>query len=103
MSFFVKKNSAGGSEFIGTTLKVVTACTVVYYIIYSIIKRFADNQKLQLIPLVLFAINFFILFEILFLITQKKIDYTTQNVRNILFQIILNILFLVYIFYFYLR
>jgi hypothetical protein len=58
MSYFVKKNSAGGSEFIGTTLKVVTACTVVYYIIHSIIKRFADNQKLQLIPFVLFAIIF---------------------------------------------
>lgn len=103
MNFIKEKLNEGNSNFINLIIKIATVSIVVYYILHSVIKRFAENQKLQIIPFVLFVINFLILFEVLILVKQKKIDYTSKNVRSIIFQITLSFSFSVYIFYFYLK
>ena len=103
MNFIKEKLNERNSNFINLIIEIATVSTVVYYILHSVIKRFAENQKLQMIPFVLFVINFLILFEILILVKQKKIYYTSKNVRSIIFQITLSFCFSVYIFYFYLK
>ena len=103
MNYIDKKLNEGNSDFINLIIEIVKVSTVVYYILHSVIKRFAENQKLQFIPFVLLVTNCLILFEILILVKQKKIGYTSKNVRSIIFQITLSFSFSVYIFYFYLK
>jgi hypothetical protein len=101
MNLIKEKLNEGNSN--NLIIRIVTVSTVVYYILHSIIKRFAVNQKLQIIPFVLFVIDFLILFEILLLVKQKKINYTSKFVTSLIFQIILSFSFSIFIFYFYLR
>lgn len=103
MNYIVKKLKEGKSKCIDFVIKIISVSTVVYYILHSFIKRFAENQKLQFIPFVLFIINSLVLFEILLLVKQKKIDYASKNLGTIIFQIILNLSFSIFIFYFYLK
>ncbi len=53
-----------------TIKSVIITSTVVCYIIFSIIKRWGNNEQLFWIPLVLTLANVAILLEIIF--TQKK-------------------------------
>jgi hypothetical protein len=103
MKFIKEKQNEGNSDFINLIIEIVKVSIVVFYILHSVIKRFAENQKLQFIPFVLFVTNCLILFEILILVKQKKIDCTSKNVRSIIFQIILSFSFSIFIYYFYLK
>jgi hypothetical protein len=103
MKFIKEKLNEGNSDFINLIIEIVKVSIVVFYILHSVIKRFAENQKLQFIPFVLFVTNCLILFEILILVKQKKIDCTSKNVRSIIFQIILSFSFSIFIYYFYLK
>ena len=103
MKFIKEKLNEGNSDFINLIIEIVKVSIVVFYILHSVIKRFAENQKLQFIPFVLLVTNCLILFEILILVKQKKIDCTSKNVRSIIFQIILSFSFSIFIYYFYLK
>ena len=82
-------------NFISRVIEVSTALTIIFFIIFSIIKRFGDNQKLYFIPVILFLANFLILVELLYKIKRRKMVSKKKQIGNIVFQLVLNLCFII--------
>ncbi len=72
-------------------LDIITVLTVVFYIIYSALKRFTDNIQLFWIPIVLFSSNFLILLELVYLIKTKQLNSTKKEFNSLVIQIVINL------------
>jgi hypothetical protein len=78
-------------------LEITSVLTVVFYIVYSIIKRFTDNAQLYWIPIVLFFSNFLVILEIIYLIKTKKVTSSKKEFINISIQALINLGFTILI------
>ena len=86
------------SKFFVETINVTTA---VFFILFSILKRFTDDDKLMIIPLILFSTNFLILIEFGYKNNVKKSIAIPFKKSWYITQAITNLCFVIYIFYFY--
>ncbi len=77
---------------------MVTTATVLFYIIFSVIKRFGDNPQLFYIPFILFIANCFIVLEVLIHHKVKKIQLERKNKFWLYSQLVTNALFAVLVF-----
>lgn len=84
-------------NFVSRVLEITAITAVVFYIVFSITKRFIENEKVFWLPLILFAANFFILVEILYMVKKKKLVSNKKEFRNLIGQIILNLCFVIFI------
>lgn len=87
--------------FVEKVAAIIVASTTFCYILVSIIKRFADNNSLLIIPLCIIIANFFILLELLYLIKFKRADCPKKTLRLVVFEIVVNFCFVLYILSFF--
>lgn len=71
-------------------LEITPVLTVVFYILYSVLKRFTDNLQLLWIPFVLFSSNFLVLLELVYLIKTKQLNSTKKEFTNLVIQTVIN-------------
>ena len=90
-------NEIFDGKLVPKALEVIVVLTVIFYIVFSIIKRFANNQQLFWIPIILFASNFLVLLGLIYLAKTKKLNNTKQEFRSLLGQAFLNLAFVVFI------
>jgi hypothetical protein len=75
-----------------TTLRqVVTVATVVFYIMYSAIKRFADNPEFFWIPFILVCANVLLLTELSRNLYVDRTLRTKSNITWLVIQAIINV------------
>ncbi len=78
-------------------LEITTVLTVVFYIVFSVIKRFSNNEHMFWIPIILFASNFLVLLELVYLTKTKKLNSTKKEFIRLLSQTVLNLAFVIFI------
>jgi hypothetical protein len=78
-------------------LEITPVLTVVFYILYSVLKRFTDNVQLFWIPFVLFSSNFLVLLELVYLIKTKQLNSTKKEFTNLVIQTVINLGFAILI------
>ena len=83
-------------------VEIINVTTAVFFILFSILKRFTAEDKLMIIPLILFSANFLILIEFGYKIYVKKSIAIPFKKSWYITQAITNLCFVIYIFYFYL-
>ncbi len=71
-------------------LEITPVLTVVFYILYSVLKRFTNNVQLLWIPFVLFSSNFLVLLELVYLIKTKQLNSTKKEFTNLVIQTVIN-------------
>jgi hypothetical protein len=71
-------------------LEITPVLTVVFYILYSVLKRFTDNVQLLWIPFILFSSNFLVLLELVYLIKTKQLNSTKKEFTNLVIQTVIN-------------
>ena len=74
-----------------TVRQVITVTTVLFYIIYSAIKRFADNQDLLWIPFVLVCANILLLGELSLRVYNDSTMRTSSNIKWLVIQASINV------------
>ena len=74
--------------------EIIIVTTVLFYIIFSIIKRFGNDAQLFWIPFVLFVCNFLILAEVAYSSYQKKSILSRKNKSWLIIQFIVTTVFL---------
>ena len=91
----MKTNSTteGTKGMVSKVLQVTAVTTVLFFIIFSITKRFLENDKFYLIPLVLFLSNFLILIELIYRVKTNRISSSRKEFNNLIGQSILNLSF----------
>jgi hypothetical protein len=72
-------------------LEITPVLTVVFYILYSVLKRFTDNVQLLWIPFVLFSSNFLVLLELVYLIKTKQLNSTKKEFTSLVIQTVINL------------
>lgn len=82
--------------------EIINTTTVVFYIVFSIIKRFSKVEYLMIIPFALFLSNVMILLEFGFKRFIRKQKDLSFSKGWLIFQILTNLGFVIYILYFYL-
>jgi len=75
---------------ISTLGSVTSALTVLFYILFSLIKRFGQNEFLFWIPFVLFISNLLILFEMVYFVFLKGYPITKNSLKWLIVRIVLN-------------
>ena len=83
--------------FVSKILDITAVLTVVFYIVFSIIKRFVDNNIFFWIPMILFTINFLILSEVMYKVKREKSELTKNRFGKLVFQSVLNLAFAVFV------
>jgi hypothetical protein len=78
-------------KLVSKILEITPVLTVVFYIIYSALKRFTDNTPLLWIPMLLFSSNFLVLLELVYLIKTKKLDSSKKEFINLFIQASINL------------
>jgi hypothetical protein len=78
-------------------LEITIVLTVVFYIVFSVIKRFSTNEQMFWIPVILFASNFLVLLELVYLTKTKKLNSTKKEFIGLLSQTVLNLAFVIFI------
>ncbi len=84
-------------KLVSKVLEIIPVLTVVFYILYSALKRFTDNVQLFWIPFVLFSSNFLILLELVYLIKSKQLNSTKKEFINLGIQALINLGFAILI------
>lgn len=84
-------------KLVSKVLEIIPVLTVVFYILYSALKRFTDNVQLFWIPFVLFSSNFLILLELVYLIKSKQLNSTKKEFINLVIQALINLGFAILI------
>ena len=90
----IKKYS---EEFVLKVLDFYAIFNVVSYIVYSVIKRFSENEKMLWIPFLIFAINFLILLELFYKVKRSKSALSNKSRNILIFHIVFNFLFAIFI------
>jgi hypothetical protein len=90
-------NEIFDGKLVTKALEVIVVLTVIFYIVFSIIKRFTNNQQLFWIPIILFASNFLVLLELIYLTKTKRLNSTKKEFRSLVGQAFLNLAFVVFI------
>jgi len=70
--------------------KITSSLTVLFYILFSIVKRFGQNEFLFWIPFVLFISNLLILFEMLYFVFFRGYPIKRKSMNWLILRIILN-------------
>ena len=83
-------NNSKGKN-LNTYRDVIAVATVIFYILFSIIKRFGENENLIIIPLVLFFVNVLILFEIYFGLKKIGVQSRIKSKKWIIIQFFINL------------
>lgn len=96
-----KMANSQSDTFVPKVLDVIAVVTVISYILFSINKRFIENDKFYFVPLFIFSANFLILLELLYKALFKKIDCITKQYWKLFGQIFLNLCFIIYLITFY--
>jgi hypothetical protein len=78
-------------KLVSKVLEITPVLTVVFYILYSALKRFTDNVQLLWIPFVLFSSNFLVLLELVYLIKKKQLNSTKKEFTNLVIQTVINL------------
>lgn len=70
---------------------IIGVSTLIFYILFSIIKRFGSEQNLFLIPLLLFLANCTILVEIIIQHRKNRVNSERKSFRWVYFQLATNV------------
>lgn len=70
---------------------VINVTTVSFYILYSFLKRFAENPKILWIPAILFFVNVLIIGEIIYASFKGKIGSVKKDRYWMAIQLIVNL------------
>ena len=84
-------------KLVSKALEITIVLTVVFYIVFSVIKRFSKNEQMFWIPVILFASNFLVLLELVYLTKTKKLNSTKKEFIGLLSQTVLNLAFVIFI------
>ncbi len=72
--------------------EIIAFVSTFIFIIFSLILYFSQNNKIFLIPLILYTANFFMLIEMLIIFRKKEDVKTRKNAYWLTIQIFVNIL-----------
>ena len=78
-------------KLVAKALDIIPVLTVVFYILYSALKRFTENIQLFWIPIVLFSTNFLVLLELVYLIKTKQLNSTKKEFNSLVIQTVINL------------
>jgi hypothetical protein len=78
-------------KLVAKALDIIPVLTVVFYILYSALKRFTDNIQLFWIPIVLFSSNFLVILELVYLIKTKQLNSTKKEFTSLVIQTVINL------------
>jgi len=78
-------------KLVSKVLEITPVLTVVFYILYSALKRFTENIQLFWIPIVLFSTNFLVLLELVYLIKTKQLNSTKKEFNSLVIQTVINL------------
>ncbi len=90
-------NNILDGKLVPKVLEITIVLTVVFYIVFSVIKRFSNNEQMFWIPVILFASNFLVLVELVYLTKTKKLNSTKKEFVGLLIQTVLNLAFVIFI------
>lgn len=74
-----------------TLRDVINITTVLFYILFSILKRFAENHQLLWIPAILFFANVLIICEIIYVSFKDNVNSEKKNRYWMTTQLIVNL------------
>ncbi len=95
MRIFFQNNFS--EKFVSNVLSITSVLFAFHYIVFSIIKRFGENQKLFVIPLSLVLANFLILVEMIYIIKSNKAVSSKKQFYRLMLEIFMNLCFLILI------
>jgi fatty acid desaturase len=78
-------------KLVAKVLEITPVLTVVFYIVYSVLKRLTDNIQLFWIPFVLFFFNFLIPLVLVYLIKTNQINGTKKELISLIYQTLINL------------
>lgn len=78
-------------KLVAKVLEITPVLTVVFYIVYSVLKRLTDNIQLFWIPFVLFFFNFLIPLALVYLIKTNQINGTKKELISLIYQTLINL------------
>lgn len=90
-------NEILNGKLVPKVLEINIVLTVVFYVVFSVIKRFSSNEKMFWIPIILFASNFLVLLELVYLTKTKKLNSTKKEFIGLVSQTFLNLAFVIFI------
>ncbi len=84
-------NNILDGKLVPKVLEITPVLTVVFYILYSALKRFTDNVQLFWIPFVLFSFNFLIPLALVYLIKTNQLNGTKKELTSLIYQSLINL------------
>jgi predicted MFS family arabinose efflux permease len=78
-------------KLVAKALDIIPVLTVVFYILYSALKRFTDNVQLLWIPFVFFIFNFLFPLALVYLIKTNQLNSTKKELTSLIYQSLINL------------
>jgi hypothetical protein len=90
-------NNKYSEVIVSKILEITSILTLIFFTVYSVIKRFVENEKFYLIPIILFSVNFLFLVEIIIKVKKKNFPCSKNEFRKLVGLAVLNLCYVLFI------